>query len=146
MCLCVVVYQGYRSTDKYIGKPVTTEESLMSVAEFPELRLSICKQMTIEECKVSPVSYTYNIFDQSYYTAYEYEYGDECVFPDGVVPNYAMSYDQFWADLERREVSFRIADLVEDLSVWNKSTNAWDVLINGKFTDESLFRTLLNAQ
>ena len=56
MCLCVVVYQGYRSTDKYIGKPVTTEESLMSVAEFPELRLSICKQMTIEECKVSPVS------------------------------------------------------------------------------------------
>ena len=142
ICVSITVYQGYSCTEKYIGKPVTTEESLKSVAEFSDLRLSICKQLTIEECTTETSFSFASLWSSNYY--YEYEEAD-CTFPDGVVPNYASSYDQFWADLDNRKVSYKIADLIKEMSVWNKSTNAWDVLVAGDITDDNLFRKLSSA-
>ena len=138
--MSITVYQGYSCTEKYIGKPVTTEESLKSVSEFPDLRLSVCKQLTIEECTTHAPQYNSNFFS-NYYEEEE----EGCTFPDGVVPNYASSYDQFWADLDNRKVSYKIADLIKEMSVWNKSTNAWDVLVVGDITDNNLFRKLSSA-
>ena len=143
--MSITIYQGYSCTDKYIGKPITTEESLKSVAEFPDLRLSVCKQLTIEECTTPAPLYNFNFFSYSYYEYEEEVEDEECTFPGGVVPNYALSYDQFWEDLETRQLTFKIQDLIKEMSVWNKSTNEWDVLVGGEITDESLFRLLLNA-
>ena len=97
------MYQGYSCTEKYIRKPVTTQESLKSVAEFPDLRLSICKQFSIQECRAPDIPD--NIFNE-----YIYEFEEDCVFPRGSVPNYAASYEQFWTDLENRKLTKKTTD------------------------------------
>lgn len=147
ICVGITVYQGYSCTEKYIGKPVTTEESLKSVAEFPELRMSVCKQLTVQECSAPEGSF-FSMFND--YNDYEEE---ECVFAKGTVPNYAASYDEFWAehtlknktkdddgDEEDDKIPYKIVDFIRLMEVWNKSKNDWDVLVDGEFTDESLFR------
>ena len=140
-CLIIVAYQGYICTTKFMDNPVTTEESLKSVDQFPNLKLSFCTQLTIEECTSSSLEY-FDIF--SSYSYSEFLENQDCTFPDGVVSNYALNKAEFWADLDIRKVSYHIEDLVQEMKVWNKSRNAWDVIvgIGREFTYESKFRQI----
>ena len=109
------------------------------------LRMSVCHQLTIGECKLP--EFYFNIFNENgeYDDYYGNYYGnmhwETCTFQDGIIPNYAESKEDFWQQLIDRKVPIKIDDFVFDIQKWNKSTNEWNN-ISLTSNNESLFRFL----
>ena len=113
--LLATLWQGWDCTGQYLATPVRVEDQFVSLGSLPPIQLSLCKVFNIDPSNNSLVPAT-----------------------DGTVPIFANSTETFWRELATRGVSFRLAEVIEEIGYWNDSTGGWDVLYGRTTTDSSL--------
>jgi hypothetical protein len=113
--LGIVMWQGYDVTQTYLSRPISTEVKVVPLSSIPNIRLSICMQFKMIECRwcrgrnLSPFKDNKSVSYQDYW-------------------NYTVIENKNFLSIS--EVFFSMRHILDQIQYWNDSGAKWETIFD----------------